>query len=221
MKNLVGGFMNKMGMQTDGCNRPGKGFGCGKYKLQRAIIVSNPQEVLQCQPGCVVIHDIEMKNNTSWGWKEGCTLGLDSSIEQVNLPIEAVNIPVDQKVEGMSNIKMSVPFTIKENAMPGDVQEIKIRFKGPKGNVFGDSIPVKIQVIAPEKKEEIVKAEEPKKDEPVKAQEPVKLSHLELVKLAVKLFDSEKLGQTFNECLEVVTLVNGDEELAKKCLQPR
>lgn len=47
------------------------------------------------------------------------------------------------------------------------------------------------------------------------------MSHLELVKLAVKLFDQEKLGQTFNECLEVVTMLNGDEEVARKTLQPR
>jgi hypothetical protein len=54
---------------------------------------------------------------------------------------------------------------------------------------------------------------------PKKIEEPK--SHLELVKLSVKLFDNDKLGQTFNECLEVVTLVNGDEEAAKKSLQPR
>jgi len=50
---------------------------------------------------------------------------------------------------------------------------------------------------------------------------PVKMSQVELVKLAVKLFDVQKLGQTFDECLGVVTEFNGNEEAAIKCLQPR
>jgi len=41
------------------------------------------------------------------------------------------------------------------------------------------------------------------------------------VKLAVKLYDVNKLGKTFDECLEVVTKCNGDEEVAIKSLQPR
>merc|ERR1712127_1077290 len=86
--------------------------------------------------------------------------------------------------------------------------EVKLRFRGPKGGEIGHPIPMKIKIGAPAAK--------------IVAEKPVeKKSHLELVKLAVKLFDTEKLGQTFNECLEVVTLVNGDEEVARKSLQPR
>lgn len=83
-----------------------------------------------------------------------------------------------------------------------------MKFHGPKGGEFGEQIPMKLRVVAAPVPE-------------VKAPEPEKKSHLELVKLAVKLFDTEKLGQTFNEVLEIVTLVNGDEEVAKKSLQPR
>lgn len=47
------------------------------------------------------------------------------------------------------------------------------------------------------------------------------MSQVELVKLAVKLYDVKKLGKNFDECLEVVTNCNGDEEVAIKSLQPR
>jgi len=86
-KNMVGGFLNKMGLDKSewkncedwknkdwshckkdwkkNCNWQGK----GDYKLKRAVIVNNPETVYECQPGCVVLHDIEIKNNTCWGWK--------------------------------------------------------------------------------------------------------------------------------------------------------
>jgi len=103
---------------------------------------------------------------------------------------------------------MSVPITVVESAIAkNEIFEFKLRFRGPKGGEIGEPMPIKLRIVAPAKKQE----------EPV----IVKKSHLELVKLAVKLFDTEKLGQSFNECLEVVTLVNGDEEVAKKTLQPR
>jgi len=204
-KGMVGGILQNMGVDTKnwekGCN------GKGEYKKKRAVIVSNPDVVLEIQPGCVILHDIEIKNNTHWGWKKGVFLGMDSSVEQKDMPIELVNVPVDSKVEAMETLKMSVPITVLESAKPSDeLFTTVLRFRGPKGGEIGEPIPIKIKIVAP-------------KTKPV--EEPVKKSHLELVKLAVKLFDTEKLGQTFNECLEIVTLVNGDEEIAKKSLQPR
>lgn len=203
-KHMVGGFLDKMGFDKSEW-KGHHGHQKGEYKKKRAVIVSNPDTVLECRPGCVVLHDIEVKNNTHWGWKQGVFLGMDSSIEQTNMPIEVVQVPVESKVEAMQNLKMSVPITVLDSAKPSDeVFEFALRFRGPKGGEIGEPINLKLKIVADAKK-----AEEPKK------------SHLELVKLAVKLFDQEKLGQTFNECLEVVTLVNGDEEVAKKSLQPR
>jgi len=121
MKDMLAGFMggkNVCGSPRRG-GSPGKGW--GKHKIQRATVVSSPDEVLKCAPGCVVLHDIEVKNNTSWGWKQGCSLGLDSSIEQKGLPFELINVPVDQKVEAMAILKITVPFTVFESAQPGDV----------------------------------------------------------------------------------------------------
>jgi len=220
---MVGGFCNKMGFdkqEWQGCKGgrggPGGRFqgwhGCkegkGEHKFKRAEIVSNPDTVLEVNRGCVVLHDIEVKNNTHWAWKQGICLGLDSSIEQVGMPIENVNLPIDTKVEAMETLKVTVPIAVLETAEPCELYEFKLRFRGPKGGEIGHPIPMKIKIGAPAAK--------------IVAEKPVeKKSHLELVKLAVKLFDTEKLGQTFNECLEVVTLVNGDEEVARKSLQPR
>lgn len=219
-KSMVGGFCDKMGFdkqEWQGC-KGGRGrfggmmHGCkegkGEYKLKRAEIVSNPDVVLECNPGCVTLHDIEVKNNTHWGWKQGICLGLDSSVEQVGMPIENVNLPIDSKVEAMETLKLTVPIAVLEGANPTELFEFKLRFRGPKGGEIGQPIPIKLRIPAPVAKKTT--------EQPVE-----KKSHLELVKLAVKLFDTEKLGQTFNECLENVTLVNGDEEVARKSLQPR
>lgn len=129
------------------------------------------------------------------------------------MPIEVVNVPIDTKVEAMETLKISVPITVLDNAMPTELFEFKLRFRGPMGGEIGEQIAVKLRIPA---QEPAAVYQKTVADEPVE-----KKSHLELVKLAVKLFDTEKLGQTFNECLEVVTLVNGDEEVARKSLQPR
>lgn len=221
-KDMIGGFLNKMGIDTQElrghhCPR-GEWKGKGEYKLRRAQIISNPDNELVCLPGTVVLHDIEIKNNTHWGWKKDCTLGLDSSIEQSDMPIELVNIPMDQIVCAMETFKMTVPITVNEDAKAG-LFEFKLRFRGPKGGEFGEPIPIKLRVtevnevndVKVEKAEE--KTQEPKPAEP--------MSHLELVKLAVKLFEQDKLGQTFKEVMDTVTLVKGDADLATKSLQPR
>lgn len=220
-KQMIGGFLEKMGVDCKGenpwkfmdgnrANGHCQGKGQGIHKMKRATVVSNPDIVLECQPGQVVLHDIEIKNNTHWAWKQGVFLGMDESTDIAGMPIEVVNVPVDTKVEAMETLKMSVPITVAENAFVTEqVFEFKLRFRGPHGNEFGEPIPLKLKVVDFKKP---VAEEKPT---------PVKMSQVELVKLAVKLFDVQKLGQTFDECLGVVTEFNGNEEEAIKCLQPR
>jgi uncharacterized CHY-type Zn-finger protein len=220
-KQMIGGFLEKMGVDCKGENpwkfmdgaRAGghcHGKGQGIHKMKRATVVSNPDTVLECQPGQVVLHDIEIKNNTHWAWKQGVFLGMDESTDIAGMPIEVVNVPVDSKVDAMETLKMSVPITVAENAFITDqVFEFKLRFRGPHGNEFGEPIPLKLKVV------------DFKKPAVVEKPAPVKMSQVELVKLAVKLFDVQKLGQTFDECLGVVTEFNGNEEAAIKRLQPR
>jgi ribosome assembly protein YihI (activator of Der GTPase) len=102
------------------------------------------------------------------------------------MPIEVVHIQIDKKVEAMENLKLEVPITVADNAnATGEVFECKLRFRGPKGGEFGEPIPLKIKVV---ERQQQAKAEE-SKEEPPKA-----LEQVELVKMAVKLFDALKLG---------------------------
>jgi len=122
--------------------------------MKRATVVSNPDAVLECQPGQVVLHDIEIKNNTHWAWKQGVFLGMDETTDIAGMPIEVVNVPVDSKVEAMETLKMSVPLTVAENAFVTDqVFEFKLRFRGPHGNEFCEPIPLKLKVVDFKKQE--------------------------------------------------------------------
>jgi len=78
---MIGGFLNKMGVDCSEFGGRGEWQGKGEYKRKRAAIVSNPDIVHDVLTGCIALHDIEVKNNTHWGWKKGCFLGLDSSVE--------------------------------------------------------------------------------------------------------------------------------------------
>lgn len=169
--------------------------------------------MIECVPGSVVIADLKIKNNTHWGWKQGVFLGMDESTDIAGMPIEVVHLPIDMiDVKGMDTFDLSVPIQVADNAIVTDhVFEVKLRFRGPKGGEFGEPIPIKIKVVSQLKPE----------PETAKVQEPVQKSQVELVKLAVKLYDVNKLGKTFDECLEVVTRCNGDEEVAIKSLKPR
>lgn len=136
-------------------------------------------------------------------------------MELTGMPIEVVHLPIDMiEVKAKETFELCVPIQIPDNAIVSDhIFELTLRFRGPKGGQFGEPIPLKIKIV------DHIKAEaEP---ETKKVEEPVKKSQVELVKLAVKLYDVDKLGKTFDECLEVVTVSNGDEEVAKKSLQPR
>lgn len=120
----------------------------GDYKQKRAEIISNPDVVLECKPGQVVLHDIEVKNNTHWGWKKGVFLGMDDSVEIAGMPIEVINMPIDNKLEAMETLKLQVPITVVDDAIPCDnVFEFKLRFRGPKGGEIGHPIPMKVKVV--------------------------------------------------------------------------
>ena len=65
-------------MKENGCDKQDWcKWGKGEHKLKRAIVTSNPDVILECQPGQIVFKEIEVKNNTHWGWKQGMSLCLD------------------------------------------------------------------------------------------------------------------------------------------------
>jgi len=127
--------MNNPWKFSNGENRCGK----GQHKLQRAVIVSKPEDAIECVPGSVVIADLKIKNNTHWNWKKGIFLGMDDSIDIVGMPIEVVHMPIDMiDVKAMETFDLSVPIQIAENAIASEnVFEVLLRFRGPKGGEFG------------------------------------------------------------------------------------
>lgn len=92
----------------------------GGHKLKRATLLKKIEEVIECQPGCVVLQEIEVQNNTDWPWKQGCYISLDQSVEQKDLPIEMINVPVEKKVEGMDKCTITVPICVLDSAKPTD-----------------------------------------------------------------------------------------------------
>lgn len=213
-KQMVSGFLEKMGVECKDGEIPWekikemkkefckgmKNQGChgkGQYKLQRAVLLSKHDVVIECQPGQVIFPVIEVKNNTHWGWKKGCFIGLDETMELTSIPIEVVHQPIDQDVKAMETAKFTVMVKIADNAFASE-STVLLRFRGPNGGEFGEPIALKLKIA------------------PV-----AQMSQVELVKLAVKLFDAAKLGQSFDEVLAVVTTFNGDEKRSVEALQPR
>jgi hypothetical protein len=218
-KEMMGGFLQKLGehkQKEGGCNpwafADGEkrcGFGKGMYKLKRAVLVNKP-ETLEALPGSVAIAEIEVKNCTHWGWKQGVFLGMDEDQNIEGMPIEVVHLPIDQELKSFEVLKMSVPITVCADAFPSDEPfQCTLRFRGPKGNEFGQPIPISIKIVS--------KLSEPAQKE---AEHTKPMSQIELVKLAVKLFDSMKLERSnFDKCLAIVTKFNGDVERAQKFLE--
>jgi hypothetical protein len=143
--NHKAGFKHGKHDKHDRADRPHK-QGKSEYMMKRAEIVSNPDTVLECARGGVVNHDIEVKNNTHWDWKEDFYLGLDKAMPQDKIPIKAVNVPVKQKVGAMESYKITVPVAVLEDAAACELFEFNLHFYKANGHEFGHPIPMKIKV---------------------------------------------------------------------------
>jgi len=194
-------FTPEAGQAWDaGCNF-GKNFGAdgegNSWKLLRAKIVSKPESVLEASPGTALIEDVEVLNDTYWPWKPGCSLTLAEEQSFEELPIEIINVPVDQEVKGKTNMKISVPLTILPHIQADDnkIYTINLTFRGPRGQAFGEIIPIQIKVTLPK----------------------TQIDELEIYKLAIKLHELN-LG-SFEECAKAVKDNRCDEALSTKALQ--
>ena len=129
-------------------------------------------------PGSTLTAEIEVKNNTHHPWKQGVFLGMDSSSDLVGLPIEVVNMLIPNEVKPFETVKLSIPLQICSNVVhSNEAHEVKLRFRCPRGCEIGETIVLKIKVM-----KKVV-------------------SQVEKVKLAIKLFDVLKLGQSYDACL--------------------
>jgi len=106
---------------------------------------------------------------------------MDDSVDIASLPIEVVNVPVDFDVKGHETFKMQVPIKVLDIMFPNNLEyEFSLCFRGPNGNQFGESIPMKIKVVPAITKER---------------------NEIEFYKLAIKLHDLLKLGKNLDECI--------------------
>lgn len=62
------------------------------------MIISKP-EMIEGFPGTVVLVEIEVKNDTFWGWKQGVFLGMDEAVDIEGMPIHVVHLPIEREVK--------------------------------------------------------------------------------------------------------------------------
>ena len=126
--------------------------GCrkGAWKLDRAKVVSVPDEVLTGAPGQTLVAKIEFMNNTHWPYKPGCCFRSRFS-GKANEILEEVMIPLDFQVSPQQTCSLSVPLKIGASAMPtkdsGEQYHVaSFSFAGPNGWFFGEEFNVKFRV---------------------------------------------------------------------------
>lgn len=122
--------------------------GQNQWRAVRASVVSKPDQVLEAYSGQMLLPEIQIKNATYWPWKEGCYLSFDDSQDLVGFPIEMLKAPIDFEVKGQTTFKLNVPIKVLDSAIAEDKEhELKLTFRGPNGNSFGEMIVIKLRVI--------------------------------------------------------------------------
>jgi hypothetical protein len=116
-----------------------------KWNEKRAV-VKITEDVLEGEPGQVIIANVEVENQTKWPWKRGCYLGQTESA--VFCPIKVEDIPIDFEVRGLQTFKLSIPINIPKEIKKGDndTYDVVLAFYGPKGTTFGHYINLKVKV---------------------------------------------------------------------------
>jgi hypothetical protein len=145
------------------------------------------------------IVEIEVLNDTYWPWKPNCTLTLADEQPSFELPIDVFSVPVEQEVKGKATATFSVPLTAAHHMVEDDnkVYEVALTFRGPRGQAFGGTIPLKIKCVLNKQRT---------------------MTDLDIYKLAIKLHEQLQLG-SLDDCIRVVRENNGDEVESIKGLQ--
>lgn len=175
----------------------GAGNEGNSWNTLRAKLQKKPEGVLEACPGTSLIEEIEVLNDTFWPWKQGCVLTLHEEQSFTECPVEIINVPIDQEVKGKQSVKISVPLTVLSHIQADEntVHTLNLTFRGPKGQAFGEIIPIQLKVTLPK----------PQVDE------------LEIYKLAIKLHEMN-LG-SFEECAKAAKENGCDEATSIQALQ--
>jgi hypothetical protein len=146
--------------------------------MPSAQLISKPVGVLEAIPGEILLSEIEIKNGAASSWPSGCFLGMHDSFDIAISPIEPVYLPITFDVKAQETFKIQVPIKVLDLMIPDKTEyDLLLCLRGPNGNQFGEAIPMKIKVVSKE------------------------IDEMEFYKLAIKLHDVLKLGQSFDECV--------------------
>jgi len=119
------------------------------WKEARAIIQSQHDDVMELAPGQTKIVDVKVLNDTYWPWKAGCTLTLADEQTDFDLPIDVFNIPVEQEMKGKTAGTFQIPLSMGQHVVCDNdrVYEVRVTFRGPKGQPFGAPIVLKVKCV--------------------------------------------------------------------------
>jgi len=165
------------------------------WKEARAVCTRKPEEVIVLAPGSAQVIEIDVLNDTFWPWKNGCTLTLADEQPSLEMPIDIFSVPVEQEVKGKASATFSVPLTMASHIVADSdkVYTIMLTFRGPRGQPYGQHIPIKIKC-------------------------EIKDTSIAVYQLAIKLHEQLKLG-SLDECISAVRASNCDEAESIKTLQ--
>ena len=142
-----------------------------------------PEGVIELAPGMTHFAEIEVLNDTYWPWKFGCTLTLADEQSEEMMPIEIFSLPIHQEVKGKEKATFQVPLTMAPYivADPEKEYEVRLSFRGPRGQSFGQTIVMKVKCVVPTRE----------------------VSEVDIYKLAIKLHEQLELG-SLDECIKAV-----------------
>ena len=100
------------------------------------------------------------------------------------MPIEIFQVPVEQNVAGKAQATFEVPLTMGAHIVADQdkIYEVRLTFRGPRGQAFGQTIPLKLKCVLPSR--------------------PM-ATEVEIYKLAIKLHEQLSLG-SLDDCIKAV-----------------
>jgi len=121
------------------------------WKVQRAYIISPPQEIKIGHLGCTTFATVVMKNGTNWPLKEGCALQ-SYFTGHAKECLKEVNIPLDSYIDANKEFTLKIPLHVKCSAMYSietneKVHQAEFYIQGPRGSPFGDKIVIPIKIV--------------------------------------------------------------------------
>jgi len=74
-------------------------------------------------------------------------------VQPDEIPIDIFQVPVEQEVKGKAKATFSVPLTMQPWIVADEekVYTVMLTFRGPRGQAFGQSIPIKMKCVLPRK----------------------------------------------------------------------